>query len=447
MINLHLERVYQDDGTELNTAQVPTSIAGVDQMLYDGRYVWVTCTSGIAIYEFWGASSDNEPTFEELDELVYARYDSGAKKKLRLVTFMSLGAQLQRVTRHASLSLRPDILSTTPDGATTVGDVTATLTTIRSDLRVVTEVSTNSLGSLSPKWIAKIGRKIYVTNGANFTKIFEFDADTQRPVRTISLPMRTTSIQEVANSNLCAAGGYLWMANTFYDDGTLQKLYRYDLTTFTALSIPVRPQSARMFIVDGHNGHVYFTNFNNVSISKVSYDNTFVSAIRTNALPTQMWSDQNRRIWVNSYAGMLTLVDYDDDGVHNDWSTDDAAQALAFDPSDSTKLWWCDGAKLVKHDLTTKTQLETSHNPDETDDWFFDGSFPAGNVVSMISVPSQVIGYDGGEKTMAPYLILGFDNHLACIRLDTYLMYRKSYAELNGQGAVVAGSVAYFGEQ
>lgn len=448
MINLNLERVYTDDGTELSTAGVPTSLAGADQLAYDGRYVWVTCAGGVAIYEFWGEASDSEPLWEDLDELTYPRYDSGAKKKLRLITFMSLGSQLLRVTRHASLSLRPDILSTTADGTVMVGAVSCELKTIRSDLRVIAETSTNSLGSLSPKWIQKIGSKMYVTSGANFTKIFEFDIETQRPIRAITLPERITNVLEVANSNLCAASGKLWLVNTFYDDATLQKLYQFDptLNTWAYSTIPVRPSSARTFIADAYNGHVYITNYNNVSISKFTYAGTFVQAIRTNALPTGLWTDQNRRIWVNSYAGMLTLVDYDDDQVHNDWSTDDAALSLVMDPNDSTKLWWCDGAKLVRHDLTTKTQLETSHNPDETDDWFFTGQFPAGDVVSLLSTVPQVIGYAGGEKTMASYLIMSFDNHLAAVRLDTYLMYRKSYAELNGQAAVVAGAIAYFGE-
>lgn len=447
MPTLQLERVYTDDGTELSTGTVPTTLASgaADQMVYDGRYLWVTCSTGIAIYEFWGESSDNEPDWADLDELVYPRYDSGAQKKLKLITFITMtSSQIKRVTRYASLSLRPEVISSTADGSTTVDGFTCTLTTKTANLRVITEVGPNPvLTALSPKWMCMIGNKMYISNGAAFTQIFEFNIDTQRFTQMITLPVRTGSTLQVANSNLAAAGGKLWCVNTFYNDTTAQQLLRYTPGTgWGSTTIPVRPQDARAYIADGMNGFVYVTNFNNVSVSKFSTAGTFSSTIRVNAFPSRIFSDQHRRIWVVSFAGMLSLIDYDDDEVHNDYSVNDGVPAsFMADPNTSTKVWWADGLKLVQHDLTDKSQLESGTG---SEDWVYGGlgSSPDGLVITL----PQTIPDGTSEKTMLPYALIAYSGGIAAFRFDPYMMYRVSYSEVNGQGAVVGGTLEYFGE-
>ena len=81
------ERIFDSNGAELSTPSMATSLDDAFEMCYDGRYVWVTTGTGVAIYEFWGAASDNEPAFNTLDELNYNRYDSGLKKKAAIGNF------------------------------------------------------------------------------------------------------------------------------------------------------------------------------------------------------------------------------------------------------------------------------------------------------------------------------------------------------------------------
>lgn len=445
-MSLNIERVYADSGADLTTGLLSTAILNVNEFCYDGRFMWVACDSGIAIYEFWGESSNNEPLWEELDLLTYPRYDEvrGREKKLKLTTFIKItSTQVLRSTRHPSLSLRPDIVDDTPTGTITVGSTAVTLTKV-GGFKVITEVSGNDSGqALVPKHLARIGSKIYCVSD-KFQYIFVFDVDSQRHTEVIGLPARIDNIRQTANSNICAAGGKLWFANSFFDDVTAQRLYFYNPAngTFAFTNIPNRPSLTKQYLADGKNGYVYLTCFNDVSIGKYETSTgAYAANIRTNALPTGIWSDENRRIFVNSFAGMLTLVDWDDDEVHNDWTTDDAALGFAADTKDITKLWWTDGTKVVRHDLNTKQQIE-SINGEKIEDWMFDSNVAlAGGRALTMTLPTTI-----GGMSLAPYVFVGKTNSICAFRLDDHWLYRPSFNEVNGQGAVTAGSEKYFGE-
>ena len=446
-MSLNLERVYSDTGADLTTPLLSTAIVNANEFLYDGRFMWVACDSGIAIYELWGESTNNEPPWDELDLLLYPRYDEvrGREKKLKLTTFIKITAsQILRSTRHPSLSLRPEIIDTTPAGSTTVGSATVTLTKF-GDFKVITEVSPNPSGTaLTPKHLAKVGSKIYCV-GSNFQHIFEFDITTQRGTEVINLPMRTDVIRQIGNSNLVSAGGKLWFVNTFFDDATPQRLYRHTPgdSTMTHTNIPNRPSLTKQFLADGKNGHVYLANFNDVSVGKYrTSDGAYIANIRTNAFPTGIWSDENRRIFVNSFAGMLTLVDWDDDGVHNDWSTDDAALSLVTDTKSIDHVWWVDGTKVVRHNLNTKQQVETYVSGTQQD-WMFKTDKPlTPNKCMTMTLPTTI-----GTVTVGPYVFVGGASSISAFRLDDRWLYRPSFSEVNGQGAVVAGNEEYFGEE
>lgn len=510
-MTLKVEWVYTDTGTELTTGLLSTAITTPQAFLYDGRYMWLACNEGVAIYEFWGESSNNEPAWETLSALEYPGYNQeyNQTKKLKMVAFVNVSSsQIKRSTRHPSLSLRPEIIDTTPDGSTTVSGVTVTLTTKTNNLKVITEVGPNASGiALTPKYMAKVADKVYVA-GASFQHIFEFDVDTLRLTQVINLPIRVDAVRQAANSNLVSAGGKLWFVNTFFNDVTPQRLYCHvpGAADVTFTNIPNRPSTSVQYLADGKNGHIYLANFNDVSVGKYLTSNgVYVANIRTNAFPTGIWSDENRRIFVNSFAGMLTLVDWDDDGVHNEWSTDDAkddnvklARALATDPTDASKVWWVDSEKIVRYDLNTNEQLESFVEakyfvgdinngasvlsagatlasgsaaviggydvtlpaaiplqqtaaaviadeegiPVSLPDWVFSNSaLTAEPKVLHITYPQTY-----GSTSVLPYVFVAYAGKLCALRLDTYLFYRESFSEVYGQAAVVAGAEEYFGE-
>lgn len=355
------ERIFDSDGSELTTGSLTTTISGAFGMAYDGRYVWVSSgASGVAVYEFWGAASNNEPTFDELDELVYPRYDSGLEKKLRLVTFIKItGSAIQRTTREPSLAESGATTSTLSTGETAYYKSTA-----------------SSVSALTATYVVACAGKIYVANGSTFSSIYEFDPNTHQFVRSISSsevfagPTNeyfTASTTYGANSNLCAAGAKLWFVGSSFGDSEQQKLYCYDplTSTKTTTNIPVRPSRTRTWICDGQNGSVYITNYNNVSVTRFNTsDGSFGATIRVNGLPTRVFSGPDRRIWVNSYAGMLSLVDWDDDGVHNDWGSEFDVLSAAVDPTDAAKLWVVrtDGI-LVRLNLNDSTRFEMVKTP------------------------------------------------------------------------------------
>lgn len=463
-----IEKIFTDTGAELSTAGLSTALGQTIQSVYDGRFMWVTCSNGIAIYEFWGQSSGDEPTVDEVDDLLWKRYEEeGPLRKLKLITFIKIEAgQVKRSTRYLSLSVAPGW--TGGAGSTTVGGTTVTFTANREDLLVATEVSSNSVGvALSPYWICKVGGKMVVSNGANFSRCWVFDIATQRPESSFEFPVQPVpqvfdpnpcatgivatpaTAKIVANSNLVGSNGRIWFVNTFYNDDTPQRLYNYKLSDSTLGSEPinVRPSDVRTWLADGFNGYIYLTNSNGVSVTKFDYNTgAQVSRIRTNAFPTKIFTDQNRQIFVASFGGMLTLVDWDDDGVHNDYSAEysenSTIPAFASDPVDTDKVWFAQlTGKVTRYSLSTKQQLETEGEADwsiketgfATPDW-------------LTVVPSRTYTTSAGVvRTVRPYMFMCDGGTVRLFALDYYLV-RDNFFEVNGQGAVVGGDLQYFGE-
>lgn len=446
-----LENVYESDGTELSTAGMSTSLSGAFAFAHDGRYVWVTNgTGGVYIYEYWGAKSDDEPEWAELDELTLPRYNSGIKQKPRLVTVMKITAtHYMRSTREESLA-----------------DVSPTEYSIGTEgEKVYFKSNTASIGALNATFIAKVGNKMYVASGSQFQSIYVFDIDTQRFTGQMwGVSESFNGVARGMNSNLCASGGRLWFVGGFSADepnevpqpcgppvaapvdSARQKLYALsaDGLTKTAYDLEIRPTLARTWLADGMNGYVYATCYNDVAVVKVDNLVGTQTYLRVNAFPTRVWAGPDRRIWVNSYAGMLTLVDYDDDGTHPDWSTEQSgALAGAVDLTDGTKFWYVAGdTKLVRIDLNDNTQLEQGGG---ANDWEFQHP-KLQNPFDLLQTGAMTYQDAAlADVEVKPYLFMLDSGKLRCFRLDNYL-YRKAYAELRGQSAVSSGPEFYFGE-
>lgn len=256
-------------------------------------------------------------------------------------------------------------------------------------------------------------------------------------------------------SNLVVTNNKIWGVTKMLSTSQPQYIVSFDLGTSNQniAALPVRPSTAKAWMAPGYNGHVYVTNYNNFSVTKVNTDGTTVSSvIRLNSSPTRIFTDAGRRIWVSSYGGMLSLIDYDDDGVHNDWGTTDGIIAFGADPTDASKLWYVDAtSKLVRLDITTKQVLETEN---ASSDWgIVCKEFAALQDHGCLHV-TPFVKYnkeDGTEVTVRPYVITrnyvsSTEAPTIAFRLDDTYFYRDAYCEVNGQGAVVDGTQEYFGE-
>lgn len=441
------EKVFSDDGSELSTAAQTTTLGTVINAAYDGRFVWVTASNGVGIYEFWGESSD-EFQFNEVEDLIWARYtELGPKRKLKLVTFISCNSsQMKRSTRLKQLSIVPTW--NTGAGTGTVGSTSYAFTQKRDDLLICTETSAHTQGVFSPYWITQVDSKMCISSGANFSKVYIFDIQTQRLESVISTLPEPNGQTCIANSNLHGQNGRLWYVNTFYDDNTPQRLISTNIYTLdgTSTNINVRPGSSRTWIANGFNGFVYITNHNGVSVSRYNQDTGILGArIRTSALPHHIFTTQDRKILVASGDALLTTVDYDDDGVHHDHNTENVPTSMAIDPIDTSRMWFTrvSGNKLMRISMTDGSMLEVGA---EDKDWVINDS--------GITAPVQVLAFksrtytdsNAVTKTTRPCIFVLSGSSVYLLYLDSGLR-RSYYAELNGQGAVVGGSLFYFGEQ
>lgn len=335
-MSFKLDHVYSSDGADLTNSLHTTTLANSSTSEFDGRYLWVTCgTDGVAIFEFWGETSDSEPTFEELDDLHYPKYDSGVSKKLKLVTFITMtSSQMIRTTCLPSLQ-----------------EVGATISTQSTGNKAYALVTSRSGSTLNAYWIKKCNGRMYVTNGANFGEIYEFDIQSQKFVSVINVQETyagntteffTNGVKYNMNSNLELANSKLWFVGASFGDTAAQRLYSYDPIALvkTTTDIPVRPQRARAWLANGFNGSIYVANYNNVSVTRFNVDGTFGATIRTNAFPSYMWCGPDRKLYVSSFAGMLSYVSTLDDSVTALAGTQYPVIAGWSDPSNGSKIWY-----------------------------------------------------------------------------------------------------------
>jgi hypothetical protein len=281
-----------------------------------------------------------------------------------------------------------------------------------------------------------------VSSGANFSKVFVFDIASQRLENVLTFDVESDLSATVANSNLHAQNSKIWVVNTRFSDSVPQRLISKTLAgTETSTNINVRPQSVRSWLANGYNGFVYLTNHNGVSVSRYNENTGILGArIRTSAFPHHIWTTQDRRIFVASEA-LLTTVDWDDDGVHFDHNSETTPFDLVSDPVDGSKVWFVRDSEIVKYTLADgNMQIIGQDIGDLTPDWVITGHGIASHEV-IATVPSQAFG----SYVTRPYLFALSGTKVYLIALDGALS-RKYYDELNGQGAIVGGTLQYFGE-
>lgn len=388
----NLEWVYKSNGTELTTPTFSTKLDSAYSILDDGTYIWVSCgTDGILVYQYFGASTDDEPDWASLDATNLQRYtENSTTAKLRLVTAIKITATaVQRTTVISSLSLIPD-LSTTADGTYTVSGQSVTVLTASSGERMITTSVARSGNALDAKFICTDGTYIYVSNGLTFSEVARFNIAAQDFVDSIFMSVPVSSVYPKMNSNLCYSNGRLWAVAAYYDDTTPQALVSYNLTTaaLTSTNLPVRPGSARAWVADGFNGYLYVAMYNSWGVCKVSTSGAYSSYIRVNGYPTGVFTDSSKKIYVSSYGGMLSLIDWSTDAVSNNWGTESKLLSFNVDIADSSYVWFVNSSgNVVKQNLNDGTQIEIGIG---TDDWIYTSTrlVQYANGVTLSATPS-----------------------------------------------------------
>lgn len=303
------------------------SEAGAIDVVQDGRFIWITFGDKVIVYEFVGFDSKFEPAWESFDELnVHGHQASQDVPKLKMLKSISC-----------------------PEGA---------------------------------YWIAKSFGSMWVTNKYNnFDKITRIDI--QKRSIILNSEGKVIDCPEKMHSNLVFENGRLWMVSKHPETETppdRQKLYIYQAgnNVWGSVEIPTRKQKARAHISAGHDGFIYVSNFNNVSISKFSAQTgAFVSIIRVNAFPQVVESNSNREIYVSSYGGMLSRVNGLTNEVFNTHSTIETSTSIA--PANNGKVWFS----------SLKTDIETAPI-----------KFVDATVIGRLNTVDNEIRFTGKAKTL-----------------------------------------------
>jgi len=441
------EMIFRDNGQELSTAGLNTALGQTINAADDGRFIWVTCANGIGIYQFWG---EQEPHYDVVDHLTLKNFtEDGPAKKVKLVTFIQItGTHRRRSTRYVNLCLEPD-WSSISGNTTTVNSTTITRTVKRDDLTVYTEVEAITGPALTPFWIAKVDDKMCVSSAA-FTSIFVFDIETQRLVNILPLGTEPNNQARVGNSNLHGQNGKVWYVNSYFDDSTPQVLCAHALDGSKVESnIPVRPATTRTWLANGFNEHVYFTNFNGVSVTRAHQDTLAMTRIRTSAFQTAIFSLQNRSIFAMDDAGSMILIDWETDDLLEDYTMESVGTSLIQDPVNSGRIWFtrAGGNQLARYRLNDGDVFEVGEiftTPPGQPDWLVIGS-GISNPTAVIGHTSRTITSLDGAITTRPYLFVLAGSEVHVLPLDWNLkrMYESEYTF---NAAIVGGALEYFGE-
>lgn len=355
------------------------------EVVQDGRYLWVTGTNKVYVYEYAGQSSGHEPGIDKYDDLNFHELDG----KLRLVKTIDV-----------------------PEGSA---------------------------------WIAKSFRNIWVANAYQFTKITQIRISTMEIATVITCPKTMNSNLVFENDRLWMVDKAL-EEQTGVDR---QRLYQLVLSNFTwgSTEIPVRKTLARTYITPGYNGFLYVTNFNNVSLCKFTTVGGYVGQIRTNAFPQVAMSTSDRDVFISSYGGMLTRVNGLTDEVFNAYSTVETATSLS--GQGSNFVWYTDPANLVGRVNRSDNSLTFTNDGDNEDWHIDISSLSDKSFTKLlVTLPFTYKQFDGSQWNnveVKPYLIILGASKVMAIRLDPALV-RENYIQISGQGMISTGSEDYMGE-
>jgi hypothetical protein len=364
-----------------------------NRLAFDGRYLWVTGTNAVYVYEFFGYSSGNEPAFETIDSLTIDQFDS---TKFTLIDIISI-----------------------PSGSFLI---------------------VKSHGSM------------YISDAYSATILTKVNLATRTITKTITLP-ETMASNLVFENNKIWMGSKLPKAGS---DRQLLYFYDIAADSFNFTEIPTRKQLAQLAITSGLNGFMYVANFNNFAVCKFdSTTGAFIKSIRINAFPQQMISTPNQEVYVSSYAGMLSKID-SSDTASNSFSTLDTVISMAYEPN-STNIWFLNSAasgtrigRLNTADNSVFFSAPASDVYILQDDWelslakFSDKAFSRINIVPGFSY-QQLINNVWTTINVKPYMFLIGATKIMAVRLDRPL-YRELDLSVQGRAMISSGPEDYMGE-
>lgn len=239
-------------------------------------------------------------------------------------------------------------------------------------------------------------------------------------------------------SDVIYAYGKLWMVEVQVVPAN-QHLHSYDGTTWTNTEIPFRCQQAKTKIVDGKNGFIYLTRFNNVGLAKfANQDSSFVSFVQVNAEPTSLVvTDEG--IMVGSYAGMISKIDPTNDAVTHMYSSMEVANNFV-DTGDGY-IWASYSTKFLS---ILKSDLSVIQIQGEDADWTYETSDFTGSIdfKQILIMPSFNFTWWNGSAmqtgTAEQRLIFVSSSNIYVFR-NSEAFCRKVFGDVESRGYITSG--------
>jgi hypothetical protein len=311
------------------------------------------------------------------------------------------------------------------------------------DLHLVQSLDTGAVRKLAT-W----NEKMYLLKDLT---IDVWDVPTRAFVETITLPQ---GVQPV----ICAGSNKLWVVTLAVDDVTdQQSLLSYDLISeeWTSRFIAGRKQFLNRDIVDGLDGFIYVTSFNDHAIVQFSAaTGTAISTFRINRHPYKLHVNQNKDVWVISDAGMDPLEGMvskfnQTTEVSTNFAAAGGRMASFWDDEVQDQLWYIGGVvKLGRLDKTTNdfrfTQGDALGYTISLDDY---GIEPASIEYGIVTPQLTYEKWNGSSfdtVTVRPYLFFIGGNKLHAARLTA--MVRVNSIEVLGTAIIATKAQNYYGD-
>lgn len=284
--------------------------------------------------------------------------------------------------------------------------------------------------------------KVFVLEG---TKITFWDKETNAYVGKTTVPVTPFP-------RMCAANGKLWLTSQGVDSNDRQTLHIYNIATDTwsTTAIPGKKQLEMRDLVDGLDGKVAVTCFNEHAIRLFNTTtNAFVSAHRVNRHPYRLAVNQNKDLFVMSSDGMVSKLTQPGLVASNVCGTLETVDSMYDDEQGS--FWFTGlGTKLLRVNKTTQ-DAKTVSGPNPGSDINFSNFNHISTVSEAVSkglvTPSfsyekwNGTGFD--TITVKPYMVFYSSSYTYAARLTA--MCRVNSVQVLGTAMISIGPQDYYG--
>lgn len=260
-----------------------------------------------------------------------------------------------------------------------------------------------------------------------------------------------TTVPASCFPRFCAANGKLWLTSQGIVSADRQAVHIYDIAgnTWSTTLIPGKKQVEMRDIIDGFDGKVVITAFNEHAIKRFdTVTNAYVDTHRVNRHPYRLAANQNKDVFAMSSDGMVSKLTQPGLVTSNVCGTLTTVDSMY---EDGSYYWFTGlGTKLLRVDKSTQ-DAKTVNGPNPGSDIIFTKYNHLGTVSDAVSkgvmAPSffyeQWNGTGFDTITIKPYMIYYSSAYTYAARLTA--LCRVNSVQVLGTAMISIGEQDYYG--